>query len=301
MKKLKDLIESAKKQRTMKLAVCASDDFHVLEAVKEAVEKEIVIPILVGNIEKTKEIAKEIKFDISKFEQISSQSLEETAKISVKLVRDEKADFLMKGLIDTSVLLREVLNKEYGLRTDSLLSHIMIYEIPSYHKLVISTDGGMNIAPDLENKAKILRNAVQAAKAIGIKNPKVACIAAKEKVSEKMPATVDARELQNMSNRGEFGESVVTEGPLAIDLAFSKEAAEIKGFESEIAGDVDILLHPSIESGNVSGKILTYLAGAKSSGVVMGATKPIVLTSRADDFETKLYSIALGSTIASKI
>jgi phosphate butyryltransferase len=214
------------------------------------------------------------------------------------MVKEGKADFLMKGLIDTAILLKAVLDKESGLRTESQLSHVMIYDLPTYHKLLFLTDGGMNISPTLEEKAKIIKNAIDAAHAMGMETVKVACIAAKEKVNDKMPATVDARALENMCKDGAFGVGAIVEGPLAFDIAVSKEAADVKGFKSEIAGDVDVLLVPNIEVGNGIGKALTYLANAQSAGVIMGASKPVVLVSRADTYEAKLNSIALGSVIA---
>ena len=204
----------------------------------------------------------------------------------------------MKGLLDTSVILKAVLNKEWGLRTDSLLSHVMVYEVPTYNKLLVTTDGGMNISPDYEQKVKILKNAIEATNPLGLTNIKVACLAAKEKVNPKMQATVDAKALQEAGNRGEFGDNVIVEGPLAFDLAISKEAAKIKGFESKVAGETDIMLMPTIEVGNGIGKALTYFAGAKSAGIIMGAKAPIVLVSRADSHESKLYSIAYGALIA---
>jgi phosphate butyryltransferase len=224
--------------------------------------------------------------------------MKEAAEISVKLVSDGKADFIMKGLLDTAILLKAVLNKDIGLRTESQLSHVMVYEVPTYHKLLYLTDGGMNIEPTFEEKVKITKNSIDVARALGNTNIKIAALAAKEKVNPKMQATVDADKLQTMSREGEFGQGVILEGPLAFDLAISKEAALIKGFKSEISGETDILLVPTIEVGNGIGKTLAYLANAKSAGVVMGAKVPVVLVSRADSYESKLYSIALGSVIA---
>lgn len=298
IKSLNELLDAAKAQNKMRLAVAAAEDADVLSAVIKAAEQGIIEPVLVGDEEAIKQLASELALDITKYELIASASLEESAKTAVALVSAGKADFLMKGLIDTSILLKAVLDKEIGLRTESQLSHVMLYEVPHYHKLIYLTDGGMNIEPDLEAKAKILGNAVQVAKALGNQEVKVACIAAKEKVNPKMPVTVEARALQERGENGDFGPGVIVEGPLAIDLAFSKEAAAIKKFESRIAGDTDILLVPNIEVGNGIGKSLTYLAKASSAGIIMGAKAPVVLVSRADDYETKLNSIALGSVIA---
>lgn len=298
IKNFSELISAAKEQTTMRLVVAAAQDEDVLIAVCGAAQMGIVVPILVGETVKIKEIADKNGLDISKYELIDMEDLTKAARTSVELVSTGKADFVMKGLIDTSILLKAVLDKEIGLRTDSLLSHVMVYQVPSYHKLLFLTDGGMNISPALEEKTMILVNSVKVAKSMCIENVKVSCLTAKEKVNPKMMATVDADKLKSMGNKGDFGEGVIVEGPIAFDLAISKEAAKIKKFDSEVAGDTDILLVPTIEVGNGIGKALTYMAGAESAGIIMGAKAPVVLVSRADSHETKLNSIALGSVIA---
>ena len=296
--KLDDMLKKLKGDKRVTLSVAAAHDEEVLLAIKSAVEMEIITPILIGEENKIREISKEINFDLSKFKIINKETIEECAEIAVKLVSSGEVDFVMKGLLDTSVILKAVLNKEWGLRTDSLLSHVMVYEVPSYDKLLVTTDGGMNIAPDYNQKVKILKNAIEATKPLGLKHIKVACLAAKEKVNSKMQATVDARALQEAGERGEFGKDVTVEGPLAFDLAVSKEAAKVKGFKSKVSGETDIMLMPTIEVGNGIGKALTYFAGAKSAGIIMGAKAPIVLVSRADSHQSKLYSIAYGALIA---
>ena len=296
--KLDDMLKKLKGDKRVTLSVAAAHDEEVLLAIKSAVEMEIITPILIGEENKIREISKEINFDLSKFKIINKGTIEECAETAVKLVSSGEADFAMKGLLDTSVILKAVLNKEWGLRTDSLLSHVMVYEVPSYDKLLVTTDGGMNIEPDYDQKVKMLKNAIEATKPLGLKHIKVACLAAKEKVNSKMQATVDARALQEAGERGEFGKDVTVEGPLAFDLAVSKEAAKVKGFKSKVSGETDIMLMPTIEVGNGIGKALTYFAGAKSAGIIMGAKAPIVLVSRADSHESKLYSIAYGALIA---
>lgn len=296
--KLDDMLKKLKGDKRVTLSVAAAHDEEVLLAIKSAVEMEIITPILIGEENKIREISKEINFDLSKFKIINKGTIEECAETAVKLVSSGEADFVMKGLLDTSVILKAVLNKEWGLRTDSLLSHVMVYEVPSYDKLLVTTDGGMNIEPDYDQKVKILKNAIEATKPLGLKHIKVACLAAKEKVNSKMQATVDARALQEAGERGEFGKDVTVEGPLAFDLAVSKEAAKVKGFKSKVSGETDIMLMPTIEVGNGIGKALTYFAGAKSAGIIMGAKAPIVLVSRADSHQSKLYSIAYGALIA---
>ncbi len=301
IKNFEELLEAAKKQKKMKLAVAAAEDSDVLGAVAKAEEMGLIEAILVGNVAEIERIAKVEGINLSRARKIQSNDLAESAKLAVKLVKDGEADFLMKGLLDTAILLKAVLDKEVGLRTESQLSHVMIYDAPTYHKFLYLTDGGMNIDPNLEEKKKIVQNGVDVAKALGVMPVKVACIAAKEKVNEKMPATVDAKALEEACKAGEFGEGVIVEGPLAFDLAISKEAAIIKHFKSEISGETDILMVPNIEVGNGIGKTMTYMAKAESAGVIMGAKVPVVLTSRADSYETKLNSIALGSVIAANL
>ena len=284
VKNFKELFTKAENQKRMILAVAAANDENVLKAVCIASERGLITPILIGDEKKIKDVAKSVDVNIESYEIINKLVLEDIAETAVKLVNEGKADFLMKGLIDTAILLRAVLNKEYGLRTDSQLSHVMVYDVENYHKLLYLTDGGMNITPTFEEKVKITRNAIDVVKAMGNETVKIAGIAAKEKVNEKMIATVEARKLQDMSRNG--------------DLAVSLEAAEVKGFKSEIAGDTDVLLVPTIEVGNGIGKTLTYLANASSAGIIMGAKVPVVLVSRADSFDAKLNSIALGSVIA---
>lgn len=301
IKELDEILDYLNGNEKVILSVAAAQDKEVLLAVKDAVKKEIVIPILVGDSQKIKEIAKSIDFELDEIRIVHSETIEESAEVSVKLVSNKEADFVMKGLLDTSVLLKAVLNKEYGLRTESLLSHVMIYEMEKYNKLLLLTDGGMNIYPNYEQKEKILQNAIEAAKSLGIDKVKVACLAAKEKVNPKMQATVDADLLSKACKDGKFGDGVIVEGPLAFDLAISREACRVKGFKSEIDGDADILMVPSIEMGNGIGKSFTYMAGAKSAGIIMGAKAPIVLVSRADSHESKLYSIAYGALVASSM
>ena len=296
--KLDDILQQLKGDKKVVLSVASAHDEEVLLAVQSAVEKNIIEAILIGEENKIRAISKNINFNLNGIKIIEKDTIEECAETAVKLVSSKEADFVMKGLLDTSVILKAVLNKEWGLRADSLLSHVMLYEIPSYNKLLVITDGGMNIAPDYEQKVKILKNAIEATKPLGLDEIKIACLAAKEKVNPKMPATVDARSLQEACERGEFGEDIIVEGPLAFDLAVSKEAAKIKGFESKVAGETDIMLMPTIEVGNGIGKTLTYFADGKSAGIIMGAKAPIVLVSRADSHESKLYSIAYGALIA---
>ena len=299
IKKLDEILDTLKGNEKAVLSVAAAHDEEVLLAIKSATEMGIITPILVGHEDEIRNISKEINFDLNGIKIINKETIEECAEVAVKLVSSKEADFVMKGLLDTSVILKAVLNKEWGLRTDSLLSHVMIYEVDFYHKLLVTTDGGMNIAPDYEQKVKILKNAIEATEPLGLKTIKVAALAAKEKVNPKMQATIDAKQLEEAGKNGEFGDNVIVEGPLAFDLAVSKEACEVKKFKTQVGGDVDIILMPTIEVGNGIGKAFTYAACAKSAGIIMGAKSPIVLVSRADTHESKLYSIAYGAIVAS--
>lgn len=287
IKKLDQMLDVLKGSEKVVLSVAAAHDEEVLLAIKSATEMNIITPILVGQEDKIRKISDEINFDLNGIKIIDKETIEECAEVAVKLVSSKEADFVMKGLLDTSVILKAVLNKEWGLRTDSLLSHVMVYEADFYPKLLVTTDGGMNIAPNYEQKVKILKNAIKATEPLGLETIKVCALAAKEKVNPKMQATVDAKELEDACKNGEFGENVIVEGPLAFDLAVSKEACEVKGFKTEVGGDVDIILMPTIEVGNGIGKAFTYAAGAKSAGIIMGAKAPIVLVSRADTQDRK--------------
>lgn len=298
IKKLDEMINHLQIGPKVVLSVAAAHNEEVLTSIKEAVDMNIIHPILIGNVESIRSISKTINFNLEGIEIIQENDISKCAEIAVRLVNENKADFIMKGLLDTSVFLKAVLNKEFGLKQDRLLSHVMIYEIENYHKLLLITDAGMNIKPTYEQKEDIIKNSIQAARVLGIDEIKIACLAAVEKVNSKMPATIDARKLQEASQNGKFGEDVIVEGPMAFDLAVSKHSSEIKGFNGNVAGDADIIVVPFIEVGNALGKSLTYMSKSKSAGIVMGAKTPIVLTSRADSSQSKLYSIIYGALIS---
>ncbi len=296
--KLKDIENLLHSDKKMRLAVVAAEEENVLIAVDDAYKNNIAIPVLIGDVQKIKEIANNANINIDNYELVNSDSLEKSAEMAVKMVREGKADFLIKGLIDTSILVKQVLNKEYGLTTGKTLSHVMAYDVPEYHKLLYLTDGGIMTYPYLEGKKHILENAVDVLKALNYKEIKVACLAAKEKLNPKMPPTVDGDALKKMCEAGEFAEGVIVEGPISFDLAISKEAAEIKKYNSPVAGDADILLVPNIEMGNGIGKTMTYFGNALSAGIIVGASAPVVLVSRADSYDSKYYSILLGALVA---
>ena len=294
MRNFKEVIEAARQAGPKTLSVAVAQDEDVLRAVKSAVESGIVKPILVGDKNKIVNIAKEIDFSLDGIEIIDILDLKEATLKAVALVSSGRAQILMKGMVDTSIVLSSVLDKVVGLRTGKTLSHIAVFFVPTYHKMLMVTDAAMNIEPDLNKKKEILQNAVEFAHSLGIANPKCAVICVKETISQSMRHTVEAGQLVDMNKAGEI-EGCIDGGPFALDNAISKEAAEHKGIRHEVAGDADILLMPQIEAGNVLYKSLTFLANAESAGIVLGAGAPIVLTSRADNDVAKLNSIALAS------
>lgn len=296
VKSLEQLLEKAMNEEKKTISVAVAQDKVVLEAVLEAVHMNIVDAILVGDEEKIRNIAKENSLDLSKVKIVNVLDIDKAAAKAVELVSKGEADYLMKGLLGTANLLRAVLNKEVGLRTSSLLSHVMVYDVKSYGKLLFLTDGGMVTYPELKDKIGIIENAVKVANSLDIDMPKVAPVCAVEVINPAMQATMDAAALSSMNKRGQI-KGCIIDGPLGLDNAISKEAAEHKGIVSEVAGDADILLVPNIEAGNFLGKSLTYFAGAESAGIIVGAKCPVVLVSRADSAKSKLYSIALGSTM----
>lgn len=293
IKSFKELLDIAKKQTSKTICVVNAQDEDVLKSASIAYSEHIANSILVGDAKKIKDISNKNDIDLTGCEIIDEIDYYKAIKTSINLVRDKKADILMKGKVQTPDLMKAVLNKEDGLRDFSLLSHVGVFESPNYHKLLFVTDGGLNIAPDLEKKAAIVKNTLPLVNAFGVDSPKVAGLCAIENVNPNMPSTIDAALLSVMSIRGQLG-NCIFEGPLALDNAISAHAAKIKGIKSNIAGDVDILLVPNIESGNIAVKSLTYLGNSKLSGLVLGAKCPIVLVSRADSYESKLNSMALS-------
>jgi len=293
-----ELIQSVKQTETKVIAVAYAHDPDVLAALDMAYREDIARAILVGPEDKTKEAARMAGVSTGSFDIVNVEDEKESAVAAVRLVRDGQADVLMKGLCSTAALLGAVLNKETGLRKGKLLSHLAAFEVPTYHKLIILSDAAMNIAPDINDKIAITENAIHATRCLGIETPKVAVIAAVEKVNPvNMPCTGDAAVLTQMANRGQIKNAII-DGPLSIDNAFSKKSCEVKGINSPVGGDADIAITPDIESGNCFYKIMAYLAGAKTAGIIVGAKKPIVLTSRSDSDEIKFLSIAFAMMVS---
>ncbi len=293
MRNIKDIIKFAKERGPKTVSVACCQDKEVLIAVENARKENIVNAILVGDIDKTREIAAEIEIDLNNYELVDIKDLSEACIKAVELVSSGKAHMVMKGLVDTSIILKSVLNKEVGLRTGNILSHVAVFDIEGYDRLFFVTDAAMNLSPNVEEKKQIIENACSVARALDIEEPKVAMICAKEKVNPKMKDTVEAKELEDMYLRGEIKGCIVG-GPFALDNAISEEAAIHKGISHPVAGKADVLVVPDIEAGNVLYKSITYFSKCENAGLIVGAKAPIILTSRADSDKTKLNSIALG-------
>ncbi len=293
-----ELVDSVK-NANRRIAVAVAQDAEVLIAVRKAADLGIVKPVLVGEEAAIKSIAAEINVSLEGMEIINEADKIEACRKAVKLVHDGDADVVMKGIVDTSVILKAVLDKDIGLRESPVLSHVALFGVDGFDRLLYITDAAMCIAPDVEQKAHIIGNAVKVAHALGNENPIVTCLCAVEKVNPKMQATLDAAELVERNKRGEIVGCTVC-GPLALDNAVSVEAAKHKGITDPNAGKADILLVPYIEAGNIFYKSLTYMAKAQNAGMIVGAKAPVVVTSRADSDETKLNSIALAIAVAAK-
>jgi len=296
---MSELLELAKKGRPTRLAVACAQDEYVLSAVLEAKKLGIAEPVLVGDTQEIHAILKTLGADPAGIRLIDEKEKMEACMKAARLIRDGEADVIMKGFVDTAIIMRAVLTRENCLRGGGILSHDMVAEIRGYDRLIHVTDSAVNIAPTLENKADIIRNAVSVAHALENECPRVAALCAVEKVSEKMPCTAEAAELAAMNRRGEISGCLV-DGPLALDNAVSPEAAAHKGVNSQVAGRADILLAPDIEAGNILTKAMEYFGGAKKAGVIVGAKVPVALTSRSSTAESKLYTIALSCLIARK-
>jgi phosphate butyryltransferase len=294
MKSLSDILALAKKIGSKRVAVALAEDEEVLLALDQARKEKIIEGVLVGTKRKIEKLALNNQIDLQKFE-IEEEADGLTASLKCcELINRGDADLMMKGLVGTAFFMKAILDKEKGLGTGKLLSHVAVFEIPLYPKLLMITDAAINIAPSLMEKAQIIQNAVDISHSLGIQTPLVACIAAVEKVNpDKMPATVDCACLSKMGERGQIKGAIV-DGPLGFDNAISEKSAKVKGIQSQVAGKADIILCPNIETGNVIYKTLIEFTQAKCAAIVVGTKVPVILTSRADSHETKFMSIALG-------
>ncbi|MBR6468752.1 MAG: phosphate butyryltransferase [Lachnospiraceae bacterium] len=301
-KNFKELTANLASISRKKVAVAVAQDQAVLEAIKAAKERDIADAILVGDEDEIRKIGESLNMNMDDYTIIDEKDVVEASLKAVKLVHDGEADMYMKGLLPTATFLRSVLNKEVGLRTGKPLSHVAVFEIPGFDRLLFFTDVAFMPYPTLEDKKCIIDYTVEVAKACGVSMPKVAPLAALETVNEKMPCTVEAAELTRLNAEGEIKDCIV-DGPLSFDIALYKEAAEEKGAtDRKVAGDADILLFPDIHSGNLTYKAIVHMVPNVNNGCILTGTKaPVVLTSRSDSFETKVNSIALAAIVAEEL
>ncbi len=300
LKKLNDLIEKAGLFSPKRAAVVVAEENLVIEGILKSYKNRLIIPKLIGNKNKILSLLKNIRlngFNSKDIEIIDAENDANAAYIAVKLASEKKIDIIIKGHIHTDVLMHQLLHAENGLRTNRFVSHIFLMEIKTYKKLISITDAAININPDITQKAQILQNAIDVCIMLGIKRPKAAMLSAVETVNPKIISTLDAAVISKMAERGQITGGIV-DGPLAFDNVISKKAAVEKGIQSEVSGDADIIVVPNIESGNILFKDLEYLAGAKVAGVVVGLKIPVVLTSRSDNVEARLYSAAFASIVS---
>jgi phosphotransacetylase len=295
--KYEALLERCRGLEPVPTAVAHPCEESALAGALEAAEKKLITPILVGPKAKIAEVARKAKLDTSQTEIVDTPHSQESASRAVALVREGRAELLMKGSLHTDELLAAVVARDTGLRTGRRVSHVFLMDVPTYHKVLIVTDAAINIAPALEDKADIVQNAIDLARTLGVERPKVAILAAVETVNSKMQATLDAAALCKMAERGQI-QGGLLDGPLAFDNAISKEAAKTKGIVSEVSGDADILLVPDLEAGNILAKQLSFLAKADSAGLVLGARVPIILTSRADSVRARIASCGVAMLVA---
>jgi len=295
--KYEQLIERCKKFAPIPTAVAHPCEAGALSGAVEAAHAGLIVPILVGPAAKIASVAQSAKIDLSGFKIVDAEHSHASAAKAAELVRTGQAELLMKGSLHTDELMAAVVAREAGLRTGRRISHVFVMDVPTYHKVLVVTDGAINIAPTLEDKADICQNAIDLARSLGLEKPKVAILAAVETVTSKMPATIDAAALCKMADRGQITGAIV-DGPLAFDNAISKEAAAIKRIRSDVAGDPDILVAPDLEAGNMLAKQLTFLANADSAGLVLGAKVPVILTSRADSVRSRIASSAVAMLAA---
>lgn len=278
-------------------AVAHPCEASALQGAVEAAQKNLIAPLLVGPANKIAEIAESAKIDLGNLTIVDAPHSHASATKAVELIREGKAEILMKGSLHTDELMSAVVSREGGLRTARRISHVFVMDVPTYHKVLLVTDGAINIAPTLEDKVDICQNAIDLAISLGLERPKVAILAAVETVNSKMPATLDAAALCKMAERGQITNAIL-DGPLAFDNAISTQAAETKGIKSAVAGDPDILLAPDLEAGNILAKQLSFLANADSAGMVLGARVPVILTSRADSVRSRIASCAVAKLVA---
>jgi len=293
-----DLTEAVKNSERKTVAVAGAHDEHALEAVLKASDRGLIDYILVGIADKILEIGKKSGHQIPVDKIIEENDPDRMAFKAVELIRENKGHFLMKGKMETAVIMKAVVNKETGIGTGGIMSHVAILEVPGYHKLLAITDGGMILSPDLEQKKAILKNAVDLFHRLGYDCPKVGVMAAVEVINPKMKETLDGAELKRLALEENLFGNCLVEGPISLDLAVSIESAKIKEYKSPVAGDADILLMPDIAAGNLTVKALYCIGGAKMAGCILGAKVPVVLSSRGASLEEKFISLLLSAALA---
>jgi phosphate butyryltransferase len=296
IQRLQELVDLAQENPPTHVAVAAAAHKLVLQSVQRAVNLGLIVPLLVGREEDIRREAEAIGWGLHDEQIVSTPTNKAAAAEAVKLVRQGEAQVLMKGYLHTDEMLHAVLQQGSGLRTDRLLSHVFVLEVPTYHKLLLITDAAININPEIAKKAAITQNAVDLARKLGVEQPKVAALSSVETINPNIPSTVHAACLSKMAERGQIKGAIV-DGPLAFDNAISAEAAQDKGIVSPVSGDVDVVVVPDLDAGNILSKNLEYLASAKVAGIVMGAAAPVVLTSRSDPPRARVYSLALAGLL----
>ncbi len=297
IKNFDELVTAAKQVGPKRIAVAGGDEHEVILAAQEATELGIARCTLVGNLEKIHREAQEHHVSLYGISLLDEPSSKRTIRRVVSLAREGEADVIMKGSVSTGSLLTVVLNREIGLRTGALLSHVGIFEVPGYDRFIFVSDGGVNITPTVDQKLEIIKNAVDVAHRLGLEKPKVALLAASELLSPHIPASLDALALAKMAEQG-WVEDAYVDGPLALDTAVSPEAAEVAGVKGPVAGRADVLVVPDVDTGNMVAKVITFFVRGRMAGVVTGAKVPLVISSRADLHEVKLVSMALGVVLA---
>jgi phosphate acetyltransferase len=295
--KYERLLERCQGLEPVPTAVAHPCEATALSGAVEAARRGLIRPLLVGPAARIREIAAAEEIDLGDLEIIDVPHSNASAAKAVELIKEGRAEILMKGSLHTDELMSAIVAREGGLRTARRISHVFVMDVPTYHKVLIVTDGAINIAPTLEDKVDICQNAIELAISLGRERPKVAILAAVETVTSKMPATIDAAALCKMAERKQITGGIL-DGPLAFDNAISKQAAQTKGIKSEVAGDPDILLAPDLEAGNILAKQLSFLANADSAGMVLGARVPVILTSRADGVRARIASCAVAMLVA---
>lgn len=293
---LEEFYQTAQTKKSKRIAIAAAQDPPVLKAIQKAFHERIIEPVLIGDSDQIKRMSESINFSLENIEVVHDPDPVSSCSKAVDIIRNGEADILMKGMVPTAPLLKAILDKKKGIRKRDMLSHFAFMEMPGYHKLLGITDAAMSIKPGLKDKISIILNAVEVFHRLGKMNPKVAVLGPIEMVNDSIESTVHAGQIKLLNQQGKINGCII-DGPLALDIAVSKQAAEHKKIEGDVAGDADLLLAPDLNSGNILYKSMIFLGGATSASIIMGASVPVVLTSRSDSDQSKLMSIALAAAL----